>query len=422
MDVTRARRDARAAVVAWIVALVLTSGLIALTHYESRDDDSHLYAGISARLSQLPVSQWIAPDWWGFWTLHGPYCEHPVGIFVLPAALGRLGYPPEQAAYAVNALWQVASVVLASLIAGYVLTRRDSRALAWLLQFLPIAFVFRVRANHEYAVLAGVLFAVYAAERARTRSAWTVGMVAGFVLVLLVKGVFAIIVPVACALWLFARTDPTDARRGWPAWAALAAMPVVGLFVTWAYETAYLDVTGRSFLAVYRSRQLPEGALTGGSPLVRTAYSAAWYTARVIWYAFPWSLMAAVLAVRGVRTGGIWPWARPVEGASRAGGATQADAAERARARQGAWFAIATGLALTGAFSLAHRKADRYIFAVYFIVAAAGAIEAIGRYEWLRRLVARLDRPWVPAAIFFALFLLRLVTLGSLPEFTFWRS
>jgi hypothetical protein len=75
-----------------------------------------------------------------------------------------------------------------------------------------------------------------------------------------------------------------------------------------------------------------------------------------------------------------------------------------------------------GAFSLAHRKADRYIFPVYFVLAAPGAVYAIRRWPWLQRIVARMDRPWVPAAVYVFLFLLRLVTRGKLPEFTFWRS
>jgi hypothetical protein len=33
-----------------------------------------------------------------------------------------------------------------------------------------------------------------------------------------------------------------------------------------------------------------------------------------------------------------------------------------------------------------------------------------------------LDRPWVPAAFFVALFLLRLLTGSHLPRLTFWRS
>ena len=97
------------AALAWTLAWMVTAALLAAVHFTSRDPDSQLYAGISARLVQEPVSQWIAPQWWGFWNSEGPYCEHPVGMFVVPALLGRLGYPPLQAAYAVNALYQVVS-------------------------------------------------------------------------------------------------------------------------------------------------------------------------------------------------------------------------------------------------------------------------------------------------------------------------
>jgi hypothetical protein len=224
-----------------------------------------------------------------------------------------------------------------------------------------------------------------------------------------------------------------EAKRTWRAWVAIGSMPIAGLLVTWGYEAAYVSVTGRSFLEVYRSRQVPEGALTTGSPLARTAYSAVWYAARVIWYAFPWSLFAGVLAVSGIKNGGIWPWKGEV-GASadecQAGtsspqtgqvGATR-QTGHAGTLRQGAWFATATGLCLMGAFSLAHRKADRYIFVVYFVLAAAGAVTAIRRYGWLQRFVERLDRAWVPAALYVLLFLLRLVSLNALPEFTFWRS
>ena len=133
----------------------------------------------------------------------------------------------------------------------------------------------------------------------------------------------------------------------------------------------------------------------------------------MFWYAFPWSVFAGWLAWRGVKGGAIWP-------SVRRGRQALADAASTAR--QGAWFALVSGLALTGGLSLAHRKADRYLFPVYFIVGAVGAIDAIHRFEWLRRLVDRLDRPWVPAAIYLVLFLAGLLTAGSLPAFTFWRS
>jgi hypothetical protein len=168
-------------------------------------------------------------------------------MFVVPALLGRAGYPPLQAAYAVNALYQVASFALVTLIAAR-LVPRSAVALGCILQLLPIAFVFRVRANQEYAVLAGLLFAIYATERARTRPPWVAGMLAGFCAVLLVKGVFAFMVPVACGIWLVSRAaSNARPRADWGAWSGLALMPVAAFIVTVGYEAAYVKVTGRSF-------------------------------------------------------------------------------------------------------------------------------------------------------------------------------
>jgi 4-amino-4-deoxy-L-arabinose transferase-like glycosyltransferase len=405
--------DLRAAGLAWALAVMITAALVAATHYESPDPDSQLHTGIAARISELPLRQWIAPEWWGLWNSEGPYCEHPAGIFILPAALARFGFPPRQAAYAVNALYQAATFILVALIAGSVAAPRDARALGWILQFTLVAFVYRIRANHEFALLAGLLFAVYSTERARTRPAWTAGMIAGFCAVLLVKGVFAVVVPITCALWLLAREEGVgDLRARWRAWAAIAAMPLVGALVAWGYEIAYVAATGRSFLAVYQSRQLPATAVTEGSLVGRFAYSAVWYAARVVWYSLPFGLFAGLVAWRGVVAGQFWPWRRTQPGEGHA----------TSSLRQGVWFGLATSIVLLGAFSLAHRKADRYLFAVYFIVAAVGAIDAIHRFAWLQRIVERLDRPWVPAAVHVGLVALRLLSGDMLPEFTFWRT
>ncbi len=405
--------DLRATGLAWALAVVITAVLVAATHYESPDPDSQLHAGIAARISELPLRQWIAPEWWGLWDSEGPYCEHPAGIFILPAALARLGFPAIQAAYAVNAVYQAATFILVALITASVAAPRDARALGWILQFILVAFAYRIRANHEFALLAGLLFAVYSTERARTRLVWTLGMIAGFCVVLLVKGVFAVVVPITCALWLLARAEGAgDLRARWTPWAAVAAMPLAGALVAWGYEAAYVGATGRSFLAVYQARQLPVTAVTEGSLVGRAAYTAVWYAARVFWYPLPFSLCAGAVAWRGLRSRNLWPWRL-----------TRADESPAALPlRQGAWFALAATIALLGAFSLAHRKADRYFFAVYFIVAAVGAIDAIHRFAWLRRIVERLDRPWVPAAVHVGLVVLRLLTGDMLPQFTFWRT
>jgi 4-amino-4-deoxy-L-arabinose transferase-like glycosyltransferase len=401
--------ERRRALAAWLAAAAVSALLLAAVEYRSRDPDSTLYAGISARMSEQPFDRWIVPEWWGYWNLRGPYHEHPIGMFVGPALLARLGYPPEQAAYAVNGLFQVLSFALIAAIGSAVVTSREARALAWLLQLLPIAFVFRIRANQEYTMLAGLLLALYATERARTRPVWTLVMLAGFAWVLFVKGVFALMVPLACGLWLLARSSGwADGRRAWPAAVAVVAMPLAGAVLALGYDAAYREATGTSFLAAYRARQVPQGALGGDSALARSAYQLVWYTGRVLWFAFPWSLFALWLTATHRR---LW---RPP------GAAARPDA--RSRPQEGAWFALATSGCLLLVFSLAHRKADRYIFPVYFLAGAVGAVWAVQHSPRLDAWVQRLDRPWVPAAVWMVLFLARLATVGKLPEFTFWRT
>jgi hypothetical protein len=121
---------------------------------------------------------------------------------------------------------------------------------------------------------------------------------------------------------------------------------------------------------------------------------------RVIWYAFPWSILAGIVALGALWNRKLWP-AR-VES-------------------QGAWFALVASAALVIVFSLMHRKADRYLIPVYFISASVGAVYAIRRFPWLQRVVTRLDRPWVPPVFFMVLCVLRLVS-GPLRQFTFWRT
>jgi hypothetical protein len=77
---------------------------------------------------------------------------------------------------------------------------------------------------------------------------------------------------------------------------------------------------------------------------------------------------------------------------------------------------------LVAAFSLAHRKADRYIFPVYFFIAAGGAGPALQRWPRLQRALAAADRPWVPAAVYVALVLITVASNGKLPRLTFWRT
>ena len=457
-----------AAMLSWIAALAVSFIVLAAVRFTSGDPDSRVYAGIAARLASEPFARWIAPEWWGQWGFAGPFREHPIGIFVLPALIGKAGYPAQQAAYAVNGAFQVASIVLLQLLAVRLATAREARALGWIVQLMPIAFVFRVRANQEYAVLAAILVALLATERSRERVAWAWLTAVGFTWALLVKGVFGFVVPVVCAVWLAARawdiwrdvgpglqSGPGDVGPGLQSrprltrplapWIALALVLLVAPALTLAYERAYVSATGQSFLAFYIGPRLNPDAVAAGST-GRLAYNTVWYTARLAWYAFPWSLIAlttCVVVLRGYVGQGFRlrvklrrsaealsasapsAPARPRRSSESGVGAeavSPAENGERRSGESGLLFAVVASFVLIVLFSFSDRKADRFIFPAYYFMAAAGGVTAIRRWPAVSRVVNRLDRPWVPAVCWLSLFALRLVTGSHLPQFTFWRS
>ena len=79
---------------AWMAAWLTGERADRRTRYETRDPDSQLYAGISARLVDEPVSRWKRAQWWGF-CQRGTLLRAPGRHVRSPALLGR-PYPAEQ--------------------------------------------------------------------------------------------------------------------------------------------------------------------------------------------------------------------------------------------------------------------------------------------------------------------------------------
>ena len=137
----------------WAACFLAAATLIVVTGFTSLDADSALYAGISGKLTNEPVSRWIAPEWWGFWDSTGLFREHPAGLYFLPAALGRLGIPAVQAAFVQGIAAELGALLLIGVIVARITRAADGRAALVLLQLMPVAFIFRIRSNHEYPML-----------------------------------------------------------------------------------------------------------------------------------------------------------------------------------------------------------------------------------------------------------------------------
>jgi len=388
----------------WTVGFLLVATVIVATGFTSSDPDSALYANIADRLSEEPIARWVAPEWWGFWPearMTGLFREHPAGIFWLPAALARFsGIPAIQGAYIVGVLAGLLSLVLIGVLAGRVCARDDARAALLLLQFMPVAFIFRIRANHEYLMLLCLLLVLLGLDRVkRSTSAWWL-VAAGLAGGLLVKGVFVSLILLGGALWiaLDPRRDQTGTQGVRRQLLAFGAGLLVMVALAAAYDALYLRATGERFWSAYWARQM--GPLTIASPWQDAAAIASrlgFYVTRLLWHPAPWSLALLWLALTRF---GTWRDLPLVE-------------------RRALAFSVTFVVLAVAMLSLPSRFAERYAFSATFAVGTVGAVAARRAWTPLGSLTAGLDGlvPALPAVVWTLLSVGRLVLGPYLPRF-----
>jgi hypothetical protein len=373
----------------WAAALLVASTLIVVTGFRTHDADSRVYITIASHLADQPMDHWIAPQWWGVWGMQGLYREHPIGTFIPPALLIRAGVPGAQASFIIGFAAQMICLWVLVALAATRVPVAWARALLWTLQLIPVAFVFRIRANQEYLMLAGFIVALYGTERARRDPVWVIVALLGFLYALSVKGMLALIGPPLCALWLL---TTSERERRWPlvAWAGVALMMILTPVVATLYERAYVSVTGDSFLHYYMGLRLGlEGDGGSGWPFpFNKIWNAGWYAAHVVWYGAPWSALLA----GGVVMSGAW---------------RKADLETRGWLR----FTLLASLAVIAVVASRELRSDRYTFPAYFIAGAGGTVLAAAWWPRCARWTEALDRiwPWGPTVLWFVLFLTRFV-------------
>lgn len=387
----------------WVASFVVVAGLLVATRFTSTDPDSALYANISARLAREPVTHWIAPEWWGFWPdakMTGYFREHPAGVFLVPAALDRLGIPGQQAAYIVGVGAGLGALLLAGVLVGRVASVGEGRSALVLLQFMPVAFIFRIRANHEYPMLLCLLAVLVGLDGVRRSWHWTWLVAIALTAGLLVKGVFVVMILLAAGLWV--ALNPTGSRGSMarPAVACLVSLVVMAATMV-AYDAAYTRVTGEAFWGAYWHRQL--GPVSIATPLEGAstlAGHAAFYLSRLLWHPFPWSL--ALLAV-------AWQHRRRLPAAWRG---------LPVRAQRGLAFTLGLALLSIVLLSPSSRFAERYAFSASYLIGAAGVVTAWRAWPNLRRAMAWMESrvPALPAMVWLGLMLLRLGLGPVLPR------
>jgi 4-amino-4-deoxy-L-arabinose transferase-like glycosyltransferase len=385
----------------WIACFLIVSLLLVLTRFVSSDPDSALYAALSTRLSQQPLARWIAPEWWGLWPqAHqtGYFREHPAGLFFIPAALGRAGVPTEQASY----IFGVGSALVALLLVSYlvmrVTSRAEGRAALVLLQIMPVAFVFRIRDNHEYPMLVCLLMSLVGLDGLGRSWWWALLVAFGFAAGLLVKGIFVVLVIIGAMLWI--ALNPTEGGSRSRQIVALLFGLLVMAAVAWAYDATYLKVTGETFWRAYWTRQLgPMQFDSAAEHAVLFIRHLGFYAVRLLFHPAPWSLVLCWMLWRRSRSS---PSVAAIEGRE-----------QRALVLVLAFTAIWVVL-----LSAASRFAERYAFSATYLVGAAGVVVAYRTSQTLKTAMARLDSavPAAPAIVWLTLIVLRLALGPFLPR------
>lgn len=392
----------RREIVLWTVAFLVVSTLLVATRFTSEDPDSALYAALSAQLADGPVSRWIAPEWWGHWDHHGLFREHPVGIFVLPTLLGAIGIPGEQAAYVVGIAAGLAALLLAGTIAARISSPADGRILLVLLQLIPLAFIFRIRANHEYPMLVFLLVSVIGIDAVRRSWRWIWVTPVALCAAVLTKTVFVAVPLVAIGWWLL--TNPLRERGPiGRAFAALGVSAAAIVAMCVLYEAVYVRVAGESFWAGLWARQMAPLTLGGtvddaATPTV--LHHLGFYAVRVAWHPAPWSVALLAAAWSSRRT---WRdrWRAMPDGT-----------------RRGLLFALGFAATTIAMFAPSSRFAERYIFSPNYAIAAAGIVVALHAWPGLRARMERLDArvPALPVVCWTVLMLMRLALGPFLPR------
>jgi len=393
----------RREVVLWTGCFLALSLVLVVTGFTSRDPDSALYAALAARLADGPVAHWIAPEWWGHWGHQGLFREHPVGILLPATVLGALGIPASQAAYVIGLAAGLASILLVAWLVARLTGPSDARAALVLLQFIPLAFIFRVRSNHEYPMLVCLLVALIGIDAARRSWHWVWVTPLALCAAVLVKGVFVAIPLLAVGWWIV--LNPRGVKGSAARVVAVVVASAAAVFLMcWAYEVAYRHVTGESFWGGYWARQLGPLKLGGTTPRDQSVilHHLGFYTLRMLWHPAPWTIALVAVAVRVRRT-----WR------------TQWDSLP-GTARRGLLFVLAFAASTVLMLAPASRYAERYLFSPNYALAALGIVVSLRAWPRLRELVAEADRrvPALPVLCWTVLVLARLLTGQYLPRIT----
>ncbi|MEE8409810.1 MAG: glycosyltransferase family 39 protein [Myxococcota bacterium] len=354
---------------AWVATFL---ACVLATHwsgYELNDPDSRLYARLSESTATQPVATWAAPETTGRWSHDGYFYQHPPGMLWAGATMVRLGMGRYQAMYVVN-FASFFAVMLLLFAIGRALggVRLGTTAvICWIVT--PSFMQYLVRGNQEHPMAVSVTLGVYALLVPSRPWARVLLLGAALGIGVLVKGIAGLGLIGIAGIWWLLYSRRLDRLFEIAAGCGIAAL-IAGGLEAWHHAN-----TGLSFWGSYVEVQLSP-AVGAGVGITGKLYNLFFYLIRPWWFFFPWIVLVAYGLVRWVRSRGT-------------------------EFKDVAW---QLGLVTLGvfifAFSLAQRKAERYLFPSFPILALSAAwavwhLPLPARLERVRDAIAR-RADWIP--------------------------
>ncbi len=340
-------------------------------------------------LLQLPFAEagpeaygeWCAPQWGG----HGgnAFFEHPPGFSGFRRSSFKRASRPTWAALWANFVYLLSSLFFDFQAGGETGDSLLGWGAVWGVILTPAFLQYLIRANQEPPLALAVLAGIYGLVRLRD-SRWGGWLfAAALVSAVMIKGVSAVWLSLPAGLfWLLAARNRKT--FSWIAAGHLIALAAAALFEVWFRETTQLGFWS-SYFAVQGGR-----SLGGAFRPLHAAYNFAWYAARILWFAAPWTFLLIYDGAASLRKKRPFP-------------------------RDGfARFLLLSVLIAAVLFSLSDRKADRYIFPAYPLTALAGLLVFFRRPAEGRGLFG--ERRTVVSGCFFpALVVLTFLRIFSIP-------
>lgn len=145
----------------WLfISLIFVLTALYFIPINSIDGDSRLYNNITANVAHRSFKGLFTVKWYGYCKIYPAssvlaeyFYEHPPGLFFWPWIVAQLGFQDYNALFAVDIIFQICCFIILINLGRRFLPSAYAHLIPFMLLFMPIAFQYNVRGNHESPLL-----------------------------------------------------------------------------------------------------------------------------------------------------------------------------------------------------------------------------------------------------------------------------